>query len=549
MIALPDDPATPGRGLKPESRMKRILTAVLVIILLVLSLSVYCFAADLEISASFEDGFSDNSGKLALNVTNVSASTVYTDVSLRIIPGRGVSMNGGDVILGEIEPSGSAVKDVVLTFDKISFFTRYRTVILVGVIVFALLIAAALTVLIRTKKASGTIAMLLALCMMMSLCASVRADDSSSEGEEAGSVFVKRSVEVTHRGFDFTVDIEVGATAATPVEPHPLKGTQATSPTEDYNTPAVSLARIREGIGPLTEHWIYIGKNEFMFLGQGLDEYTGKSHFSPSGVRHVCDNLIKLRDFAAANGIDFYVLFVPDKSSVYSDYVPKRVVKGESSRRLQVAEYIRENTDLKFLDVTDALVAAREKFGDTLYYKYDTHWTQHAGFVAYTELMNLIRQDHPNAVYYNENYFNVTEFETYMKDNAYYLGYYDHFTDFGPVYSLRAGPEAILTSYEKNENTGQYRFCAVWEDGFRDNLPFVKFCSKNTDAPSLYMLRDSFSIAMFPFMKESFSESSFDWSYSVKGDALIDSGADILVLEIVEYSIGELANIRVRTSN
>ena len=67
---------------------------------------------------------------------------------------------------------------------------------------------------------------------------------------------------------------------------------------------------------------------------------------------------------------------------------------------------------------------------------------------------------------------------------------------------------------------------------------------KNESAPSLYMMRDSYAVSLVPFLKESFSESSFDWTYDFSCDEILDSGADVVVFEVVEKALDNLAKGR-----
>ena len=128
-----------------------------------------------------------------------------------------------------------------------------------------------------------------------------------------------------------------------------------------------------------------------------------------------------------------------------------------------------------------------------------------------------------------------------MKDMPYYLGYYDKYRDEGPVYSLKFGPAAVLTSKRATNPTGQYVFCNVWDDGYRDDLRFAKFTSaKNMSAPSLYMMRDSYAIALVPFFKESFSTSTFSWQTNFSRTEITESGADVIIIEVVERSLLDL---------
>lgn len=60
----------------------------------------------------------------------------------------------------------------------------------------------------------------------------------------------------------------------------------------------------------------------------------------------------------------------------------------------------------------------------------------------------------------------------------------------------------------------------------------------------MYVYRDSFSIALVPFIKESFYESTFDWDRNFSKSEILASGADVVIIQVVEKSIGEIIQSR-----
>lgn len=516
--------------------MKKIISLLNAVVIFLSLLTVTAFGARIELNAEFEDGFSDNAGKLAVSVTNTSEDEMLSGVTVSIGHPKYITVDSPEAVLSYVEPGESVSKDFILSFKEQSAFAQYKWLIISGAAVFVVLFAVGF-VLLRKSKRGAALVLALALLPAVSF---------ASHAEE-----IQRSQQLTisHAGKEYELTVSVTAASeklAEPAQSRPLKGERQTKPNEDYNTPEVNVKRIKEGAGPLGDHSIYVGKNDFMFLGEETDYISGKTVLNDSAVKRIADNLTKMNDWAKENGIRFYLLICPNKSTVYSDYLPENKVEvADQTARTRLVSYLKENTDINVTDPTQALIAAREEYGDELFYNYDTHWTQHAGYVAYSELMKAICADNNKAVFYPSEKYNVTEYETYMKDNAYYLGFYDALTDVGPVYSLKHGPEAVLIDKKSDSPHGQFRFCYEWENGFRDDLKHVVFESQNTDAPAAYMLRDSFSIAMFPFMKESFSRSTYEWAYSARAGEILESGADILILEVVERSLYELTTARV----
>ena len=501
--------------------------------------SVTCVFADGDtpsLTCTYDDSFgSGEQGKLAVSVVNNTEDS-FESVKITVTVPDGVVIQTPSVDIGNLTDGEIVSHDFVLDFEKVSFVQRYFPFILLGASVFVFLFAAAAVITVKTKKGRGGPSLVVcALLISVTLSVSSYAADSGNISDTVTVKHVKRSCEIT---------VSAEFTKAQPAESHPLKNDLPSQSGAEYNRRMVAKSRIKEGAGPLTSHNVYIGKNDFMFMGETFPDSECTNLFNEHTLKRIASLAEKRREWAEENGKKFYILVCPDKATVYWDYLPSGLERAETTRLDQFISYMSENSEVPVIDVREELTAAREEYGDELYYNYDTHWNSNGAFVAYTKMMKRIQEDFPSAVLYRKNDFNVKYYETYMKDMPYYLGYYDSYYDEGPVYSLKFGPAAVLTEKESDGNYGQYIFCEEWEDGYRDNLIHMKFKSKNESAPSLYMMRDSYAVSLVPFLKESFSESSFDWTYDFSCDEILDSGADVVVFEIVEKALDNLAKGR-----
>lgn len=329
-------------------------------------------------------------------------------------------------------------------------------------------------------------------------------------------------------------------------EVHPLKNDADTSnPYEDYNTAQVNYRRIKDGSGPLTDHNIYVGKNEFLFYGAAIDDFTGATTLTSRKLSKLSDMMNERDAWAREQGIALYLVICPDKSTVYPDYVPDKLSQAESSAAdLAVAE-LAENSTVRVIDLREPLIAARGEYGDSLYYKYDTHWNNNGGYVAYREIMSRIDADVPGAYTLKRDEFDITQHETYMKDMLYYLGHYDRYKDEGPVYTLKSGLTATLTNSLSDGLWGQFRFCARWDDGYNDSLKYLDYTNVyNADAPSVYMLRDSFAVSLVHFISDSFNRSVFNWTFNFDRKEIAEVSPDVVIIELVEKNLPELINTR-----
>ena len=373
----------------------------------------------------------------------------------------------------------------------------------------------------------------------------------------------KKSQDTTKRPADTTkppveTTTQTPVTTEAPEPPTPPAGPAPSYPiinpnrkhssSADYNNKNVNIKQIKSGRVILpSSHNIHIGENDFMFYGTSISVYTGegeKGMITSARLKKLATNLTTRDSWAKENGIDLYFVIAPNKASVYGDYINTGVLPADKTRTDMIVEYLAENTSCKVIDLRKTVKDARSTFGDKLFYKYDTHWTQDAGFVAYSAIMDQVRAASPNAVKYTKNDFNVETYETYMKDMLYYAGQYDSFTDYGSVYSLKVGPAAEMTMKTGHQSTGEYVFAYLWPDGYKDDLTFFRFQSKNTSAPKLFMYRDSFAIALVPFFKESFSESTFKWSTNFSKSEILESGANVVIIEVTEDGIDEVIGSR-----
>lgn len=435
----------------------------------------------------------------------------------------------------------SAEDDAPVTVLPTEEIPSYTLWIAIGV--FAAAAAAAVIFIKRKKKKSAEcISVVIAAALLLTaLTDTGLVAASAADAPYTGSVY--DTVE-TEDG-QISIDISVNYT----VVPHPvteeLKSTRMASATDECNTPVIDERRLEENAGPLTDHRIYIGKNDFMFYGAAVDDYTGESVMIDARYEKLVSMMNERDAWAEENGIKLYLVIAPNKTSVYPEYVPEKLTAAEKTNTDLAVEYLAKNSTVEVIDLREALISAKDDYGDTLFYKYDTHWNNNGGFVGYTEIMKQIGKSVSGAYTLKKSSFTVTEHETYMKDMAYYLGYYSKYQDFGPVYTLKSGMTATIGEKVSDGYWGQYRFCKIWADGYSDALKYVTYeNSYNENAPSVYVYRDSFAVSLVHFLKDSFHRSTFDWSYDFNKDEILESGSDVVIMEVVEKNLSEFISSR-----
>ena len=286
-----------------------------------------------------------------------------------------------------------------------------------------------------------------------------------------------------------------------------------------------------------------------MFYEDTKEDFDGSSVLNGSIYKRAKEMLESSQAWAESHDMKFYIVIAPNKNTVYPDYMPEGYKMASYRRYDQFVDLINDS-GITAVDLRDAMsqsVQANPQMN--LYYKYDTHWNNHAGYIAYETTMNMIRKDFPKAVLHKRSEYQINYAETYMKDQAYYLGQYSYYKDYGPVYTLKSDKTASLVNFEPRQGWGQFAFaydCKTGKDkGFSDKLYWLQYRNAhNADAPNAYILRDSYSIAMIPFFKDSFNVSTYNWTFSLNSckREILEYDTDVIIAIIAERNLKNYVN-------
>lgn len=308
-----------------------------------------------------------------------------------------------------------------------------------------------------------------------------------------------------------------------------------------FNRAVISKSDMNPGVvvtGDADYSTTIIGYDGFLFCNDTMGDYDGTAQYIPERLEALVGKVVDQKNWIEENGMKLYVVIIPNKNSVYPEYMPEGYTMGETRRIDQVINAMR-NKGITVIDGRDSLLAAKNANPEKLlYYKTDTHWNNHGGFEVYTALMNEIKKDYPKAVLHTRNEYQINYEETYMKDQAYYLGYYGSTSEIGPVYTLKSENTADLFSYQNKDKWGQFSFTYTWDDGYSDHLYYFQYINySNKSAPNMYILRDSYSVALTPFLKDSFYKSTYNWSYRMSKKDILKAKTDVVIIECVEKHI------------
>lgn len=244
---------------------------------------------------------------------------------------------------------------------------------------------------------------------------------------------------------------------------------------------------------------VLAGKNKWLFYktetdGTPILDYMGVNYLSDDLTRLTAESLVETRDYLAAQGIDFIAMCVPNKEIIYSEYMPDTILKVNDKSRGEVfAEYMQENTDVKFLYPKETFLEAKES--NTIYYRCDTHWNQIGAWLGIQEILN--------AEYGRKDDFNIEDFQ--LKE-AVYDGDLERLAKVSSIYGLD-------DAYSFNIEAGDKSICG--------------------DKKVLF-IGDSFSEFMNSIAQGYFAETNRVHCLSLEGDEIEKYQPDLVVFEVGE---------------
>jgi hypothetical protein len=150
-------------------------------------------------------------------------------------------------------------------------------------------------------------------------------------------------------------------------------------------------------LGVSSSDRVVIGRDGWLYTaGDGaLDDYRGLTPLTPDQLDRMVAELVARRDWLLERGIAYVIAISPDKASVYPEHLPERYRRiASTNRRLdQLLAKIASSTDLEVVDFRPILRSARDSV--RLYHRTDTHWNEVGAYLAARELVGRLHDQFP----------------------------------------------------------------------------------------------------------------------------------------------------------
>ncbi|QDU81493.1 hypothetical protein Pla110_32350 [Polystyrenella longa] len=265
---------------------------------------------------------------------------------------------------------------------------------------------------------------------------------------------------------------------------------------------------------------VLIGREGWLFFkgDRVLEDARGLRPYSEKELKDWANAFVQNRQKLAARGISYLVVFTPNKSTVYPEFLPSGIEFSDDQRRLpQLIEQLHTTTQVEVLDLTSPL--RQTKTDQRCYHKTDTHWNEVGAYVAFQQILdqlNLSTRRLPLS--------KTVTFEEQLtggKDLARMLGLQETLVETSPVLKEHELPTPVAKIV--GELTLQTGACNQYEN------------PSNADGlGKVILFHDSFALEWFPWMSEECSDLICCWSFGLDFELIEQKQPNLVIHQIVE---------------
>lgn len=280
---------------------------------------------------------------------------------------------------------------------------------------------------------------------------------------------------------------------------------------------------------------VHIGENGWYFYtnDHNLEIGQGTHLLSSEELEAIANNQVRIQRAMKKQGIDYVLVLVPSKASVYPEYIKGGKYQVGTTLIDQVTTYLQEHTTIPVVNVKPELVQAKKE--QDVYFRTETHWN-HAG--AYIGYEAIIRRLNELGIIATPPATITTTLATFRGEFSAMMGY----PGLLPAEQYRAtviqNPQAFpITDTDK---VNQVRTLLA------DNGIVGEYFSYSnpTAKKSVLILGDSFFFTwkIPDLFAENFAEMNFIRTDDVVSEIIDAVNPDVLILERTERYIYSLAN-------
>lgn len=263
-----------------------------------------------------------------------------------------------------------------------------------------------------------------------------------------------------------------------------------------------------------------VGKEDWLFYKDenSIPNFQNIDLFTNVQLKNIEINLQEREEWLKKQNIKYYIFVAPDKNKIYGEYYPNYINQiNIFGKAYQLRNYLRE----KHINIIYPYEELNKEKKNLVYWKTDTHWNEYGGYIGYKKLIEEIRKDFPDIEGIKEDELNI-DLKPY--DDGDLLGMLN--LDFNIYRNVKYKTVSL-----KNKN-----FKYIKNEGRNGIL------TKSSKKYKVLIFRDSFTMAMLPYLSQTFGEVEYIWRHDFNNfqKKIKEFKPDIIIHEMVERYIGVL---------
>ena len=144
---------------------------------------------------------------------------------------------------------------------------------------------------------------------------------------------------------------------------------------------------------------VIFGRDDWLFFATPYDEiidkYRGIKNLSPGEAEKWIRAVNSDAMFLKHRGVDFFLIIIPNKCTVYPQFLPPWCKPVAPSLTETLIQKLRLQSDFPWIDLRPVMKLAAETI--SVYGKFDTHWNDKGAYIAYHHIMKNL----PNSLKLN----------------------------------------------------------------------------------------------------------------------------------------------------
>jgi alginate O-acetyltransferase complex protein AlgJ len=267
------------------------------------------------------------------------------------------------------------------------------------------------------------------------------------------------------------------------------------------------------------------GKEDWFFFtgNETLPFLEGRNLFERDQLAAWKRGLTQRGQWLKARGIPYIFVLVPGKGTIYPEHLPDSVRPSLRGTRADQLFAAMENVpEVEMIDLRPTLLAAKNEW--PIFSPWDTHWNLIGGYYGYSEIVARLQKHFPCVEKLPVANLRLFWVDGPGGDLAGMLNVVGLVRDRLPFVS-QAPPSTV-----RIEPASEYMTLRPWP---KENPPMVSE-RPGADIERAVVFRDSFAMALIPYLSEHFGRAVYLWTAEFPTEAVENERPNVVIFEIAE---------------